>query len=187
MKKGGASSSRPLVAVRQSADLLGQAVQGAPILPSQLKKGPAFGRVCRPQGPSSQVVVPLVKAVQLSSFRQTSRPPTVVWSEFPVDNSKCSVSLQSPTMAGIRSWSCLKPNTNQHGPPTGPLGGAAAGSGVEVTVGLGVGVFFDVVFDVVFEDVLLLLSFDDEVLTLLSFDDEVLTLLSFELLASTEA
>src|ERR671912_274193 len=42
-----------------------------------------FGRVWRPSGPFTHVVLPSVKAVMLSTLRHTSKPPDVRCSVFP--------------------------------------------------------------------------------------------------------
>src|SRR5919197_1058290 len=75
-------------------------------------KGPALGRVTRPDGPLIQVVEPFVKAVQLSHLRQTSRPPPVSWSPSPLVALWYSSDVQFPTKFGIMSCSSLKPRMN---------------------------------------------------------------------------
>src|SRR5438045_2657432 len=75
-------------------------------------KGPALGRVTRPDGPLIQVVEPFVKAVQLSHLRQTSRPPPVSWSPSPLVALWYSSEVQFPTIFGIMSCSSLKPRMN---------------------------------------------------------------------------
>src|SRR5207249_409691 len=50
--------------------------------PSQAKRS-LFGRLCSPNGPLIQVLLPSVNAVQLSARRHTSRPFVVRWSPSP--------------------------------------------------------------------------------------------------------
>src|SRR4051794_38729591 len=52
--------------------------------PRSQGKRSALGRLCSPHGPRTQVVAPLVKAVQLSALRHTSSPFLVGWTVLPV-------------------------------------------------------------------------------------------------------
>src|SRR5687767_14567593 len=81
---------------------------------SQANSGPPLGRLTRPVGPFSQVVIPLVKTVQLSACRHTSSPPVVCWTVLPLCGSCVSLLTHSPTICGILSRSALNPATNWH-------------------------------------------------------------------------
>jgi hypothetical protein len=69
----------------------------AVVAASQGNRGPPFGRLWSPSGPLIQVLLPSVKAVQLSDWRQTNRPPVVRCSALRLAGLKRSSSRQLPT------------------------------------------------------------------------------------------
>src|SRR5690242_9146010 len=88
----------------------GVGVGAAGAAASQGKRS-VLGRLTRPPGPLIQVVLPLVKAVQLSALRHTSRPLVVCCWASPL-STVAWLSTQSPTSPGVRSCRALKPSTN---------------------------------------------------------------------------